>query len=116
VSWKFENYRNAQLLGGATFGAYEDELYANGVLEVRLDILTEEDYDGDAWEGGIGRDYRFVIYDRVRIFRVVVFRCVLFKISPGSVRCAGVLVCLIFGVLVYHKALSLLKEAVGGLY
>lgn len=69
VSWKFENYRTQKILAGVAFGEYIPATYANTVLEVPLDILTSEDYDGvvgeDAVAAGTRRDYRFVIYDRV---------------------------------------------------
>ena len=64
VSWKFENQRSQKVLAGVPFGTYtEDE--AGQVVEVPLNILTNEDYDGDTTAADMMRDYRFVIYDQV---------------------------------------------------
>lgn len=65
LSWKFENQRTSKILAGVPFEEYSQE-YANQQLSINLDILTEEDYDGD-WMGsqsGALRYYRFVAYDR----------------------------------------------------
>jgi hypothetical protein len=44
-------------------------VYANTTIVIQVDILTEDDYGGGG-EGGYDpmamREYRFVIYDRVR--------------------------------------------------
>ena len=68
MSWKFENRRTTRVLAGVAFGTYGEDL-AGETLEVALDILTADDYEGD-WMGvasGALRDYRFVMYDRVSL-------------------------------------------------
>ncbi|KAL7549621.1 hypothetical protein ACHAWF_012888 [Thalassiosira exigua] len=63
VSWKFQNRKTSTDLSGAAFGAY-DAARAGETAEFRLDILTNEDLDGDPLVQGMKRNYRFVMFDR----------------------------------------------------
>jgi hypothetical protein len=78
VSWKVDNHVTGTLLAGVPFGEYgssssssssSSSVYANTTIVIQVDILTEDDYGGGG-EGGYDpmamREYRFVIYDRVR--------------------------------------------------
>jgi len=72
VSWKFENARTKKVLAGVAFEEYDDETFGNSTIEVPLDILTGEDFEGENDEffeqnqgnNPLFREYRFVIYDR----------------------------------------------------
>lgn len=72
VSWKFENARTKKVLAGVAFEEYDDATFGNKTIEVPLDILTGEDFEGEDdqfFEQNQGnnplfREYRFVIYDR----------------------------------------------------
>lgn len=66
VSWKLENSRSTTVLHSKPFGSYDDATAGQSVKE-RLDILTEEDFSGDALVDGQMREYRFVIYDQVGV-------------------------------------------------
>ena len=61
VSWKFENRRSGAVLAGRAFGDYAPSR-ASTTLAVPLDILTEQDLEGDPLGGP--REYRLVVFDR----------------------------------------------------
>ena len=61
VSWTFGNHRSGTILAGRAYGAYS-QAQAGTKIVVPLDILTDEDLDGDPLGGT--REYRFVMFDR----------------------------------------------------
>ena len=65
TAWKFTNARSTDVLASTAFGDYA--AYEEGqTVKERIDILTEEDLDGDPLVEGAVREYSFVIYDEVR--------------------------------------------------
>ncbi|KAL3777225.1 hypothetical protein HJC23_007125, partial [Cyclotella cryptica] len=62
TSWKFSNARSTTVLDYTSFGDYAG--YEEGqTAKERINILTEEDLDGDPLVEGTVREYMFVIYD-----------------------------------------------------
>ena len=74
ISWKFENVFNGnskRVLDGVAFGTYNKEM-AGDEIEIPLDILTNEDYIDNALIDGQMREYKFIIYDRVSSYVMII--------------------------------------------
>lgn len=63
VSWKFENQRSQTVLDGVAFNTYTED-QSNTIINIPLNILTTQDYQGDPLVTDQLRHYRFVIYDQ----------------------------------------------------